>query len=80
MHRKVEVRRNDQKRCLIVKTAKTPPRDEILSAVVPHPVAETLREQAKRADRSISGQIRFVLRNWVAQQQHEQDAHEVRAV
>jgi hypothetical protein len=40
------------------------PADSILAAKVPRAVADRLREAARTHDRTLSGQIRRVLREW----------------
>ena len=42
--------------------------EAIVSARLPTEIADVLREAARASDRSISGQLRFALRQWVAQQ------------
>ncbi len=47
----------------------SPDRLEVLTLLkVPHSLAERVRQAARVADRSISGQIRHVLRAWAEQQ------------
>ena len=41
--------------------------DVIISAQVPREVAERLRAEARRNDRSTSGQLRALLRSWAAE-------------
>jgi antitoxin FitA-like protein len=49
----------------------TKPKDEIVSAVLPPEVAAQLRRQARRNDRSISGEIRSLLKRWMKEVETE---------
>jgi hypothetical protein len=49
--------------------------DVIVSAQVPRTVAERLRHEARQNDRSTSGQLRAVLKDWFGRQATADNRH-----